>query len=259
MSSGASAQEVDWIKVYLGGHIGGDINTNEIDFGAFQQINAEDFFGGVFLPPVASQSVLGGGTNQDDENSIFGGALAGWNFFQSGNIVIGLEGDIGWTGAGSNATTSNRTVVLGGASSDLAIIDETRELNVDVEWKATLRGRIGQLVLPNLLLFFTGGIAFGEIDAKQTNTLSGTHFTGPPFNFALASFTNVTEGTDDNIHVGWVLGGGGDFKFAENLTGRLEALYIDLGSERYEFGSTGTADIDVSEVVVRAAFTIDLN
>ena len=255
-SHSASAQDTDWIKAYIGASFGVDINTNELEHGAFSSVNPAESFGVPFVPPFDSQVSLPGNTLQKIDDSIIGGALAGWNFFQSGNIIIGFEGDFNWTGANSSSQTSNRTVFVD-LGSEIAIFNETLDLNADVEWKATLRGRIGQLVSPNFLLFLTGGVAFGEIAAAQTSILSGerNNLGGAP----LASFTREESGEDNNIHVGFVGGGGGELQLTDALTGRIEALYIDLGSENYDFGRAGSADIDASEIVIRAAITFDLN
>jgi hypothetical protein len=36
--------------------------------------------------------------------------------------------------------------------------------SIDPKWLATVRGRIGYLVVPNALLYFTGGAAFADVD-----------------------------------------------------------------------------------------------
>ena len=79
--------------------------------------------------------------------------------------------------------------------------------NVNLSWFGTVRGRVGYLVTPTLLLYGTAGFAYGQVNA---------------FGFS-------------NTPTGWTAGGGVEWMFAPHWTAKLEYLYVDLSSN----GATG--------------------
>jgi outer membrane immunogenic protein len=262
----AASGEADWTRVYVGGHIGYDWSDfGKLDVGSFQNIN-----GGppatYFSPDLdgAVQTVGGPAFTRHESDSVIGGALAGWNFVQSGPVVFGVEGDVNWTGAHAKTTGVEHTELFHSVNPALSfrgVFDETREQTAEAEWKATLRGRAGLLATDKLLLFATGGVAWGDINATQSNALTGELFESfeefPPE--LLNSFDQASSGKDSKIHVGFVVGGGADWRLTDRVTARVEGLYFDLGSESYNFGEAGRANIDVQETVVRSALTFNLN
>ena len=86
-----------------------------------------------------------------------------------------------------------------------------------LRWFGTLRGRAGWLADPNLLLYVTGGLAVGEIGADYTASVTGTP---APLGTFSAKATRA----------GFVVGGGGEYRFSERWSFKLEYLYMDLGS-----------------------------
>ena len=79
-----------------------------------------------------------------DLAGLTGGLHAGYNF-QIGNIVLGAEADAMLSGAGA-------TLPLGPASS----------VSLDLNWAASIRGRLGFAFGP-LLLYGTGGVAWSQL------------------------------------------------------------------------------------------------
>lgn len=75
------------------------------------------------------------------------GGTVGYNW-QFGQVVVGAEGDIDWSGI--KGTT---TVLCPGGC-------ETRN-----KWLATVRGRVG-FAFDRFLPYFTGGLALGDINAN---------------------------------------------------------------------------------------------
>jgi outer membrane immunogenic protein len=139
---------------------------------------------------------LGSG-DADKVGGIIGGYL-GYNL-QQGAVVYGLEADGSWVGA--KATSS--WPALGGNTN----------VSFDVNWLATVRGRLG--IASDLTLFYvTGGVAFGGVKNSAV-ALSG----GVPFDSISQSETRV----------GWTVGGGVERRFGSNWTGRAEVRYVDLG------------------------------
>jgi outer membrane immunogenic protein len=141
------------------------------------------------------------GFSTDVDGPIVGGQI-GLNW-QINQFLLGVEADASWSGI----------------DGDLRIDDIDPPstyyftAQTDVEWLASIRGRAG-VVWDWVLLYTTGGIAFTGIDVDAE-----TEYGGDP------AFFNVSE--SDTL-TGWVLGGGIEAKFAENVTGRIEFLHYEF-------------------------------
>ncbi len=69
---------------------------------------------------------------------------------------------------------------------------------------------------PTLLVYATGGLAYGDVSySANTNFVGGEEFP--------ASFSTTK--------VGWTLGGGVEYAVSKCWTVKAEYLYMDLGSE----------------------------
>lgn len=177
-----------WTGFYLGGNIGyswglSDPNVNFFDASAFQIARADGSFG--------MQGVIGGGQ-------------AGFNF-QAGRWVVGAETDIQASG---QRGTGNFPCAAGICSTSGLQVNEA--LTQKLEWFGTARGRLGFTITPTLLLYGTGGLAYGEV---VTNGV----ISDP------ASFSQ------NNLKTGWAAGGGIEAGLSRNWTVKLEYLYMDLG------------------------------
>ena len=162
---------------------------------------------------------------------MFGGQV-GYNW-QSSNWVFGLEADAQWTGQKGSADflcAAGGAVVVGAAalpgpclpgSTFLPPGTVGAGLSIDqrLEWFGTLRGRLGVLVTPSVLLYGTGGLAFGSV--KTDALLASITPAGVPV--AAASSASTT-------HAGWTVGAGIEAHLGGNWTGKAEYLYIDLGT-----------------------------
>ncbi len=134
-----------------------------------------------------------------------GGAQIGYNWqagnmFGLGNIVFGVEADI--QGAGLE---DNRTSVASGLGSNVGI-------NQKLDWFGTARGRIGVASGP-VFSYFTGGFAYGNV---KTNVF------GP-----VGTFNDTYSST----RTGWTIGSGVEAALGGNWTGKVEYLYVDLGTQ----------------------------
>src|SRR5438105_15748563 len=82
------------------------------------------------------------------------GSTAGCNY-QFGTLgVVGIEGDWSWTGI--------RTSVRETFPAITALSARTETFGSDMNWLATVRGRIGLLATPSVMLYLTGGAAFAQ-------------------------------------------------------------------------------------------------
>jgi outer membrane immunogenic protein len=191
----AVAAPFNWTGFYIGVHGGGAWLDHKQT--TFQSNSA-------CAAPFNTTSVC----ELDRFGGAFGG-LAGYNF-QSGRVVYGLEVDGSWLGVKTSASYPD-IVALSGT---------TVTLTGNVDWLATVRGRIGLTMSPTLL-YVTGGAAFGGVKSSWLTDAPG-------------------EGvTVDKTKVGWVVGGGIEHAFAAQWTARVEALFHDLGKVSGSFASAG--------------------
>ncbi|MGA7233864.1 MAG: TonB-dependent receptor, partial [Xanthobacteraceae bacterium] len=145
--------------------------------------------GGAFGINTVSASP-GGGSASVKEPGFLGGAQVGANY-QTGPVVWGFEADY-------DASTQNKSLpagVLTGSTSQMP-------------WLATLRGRFG-IAFDRYLVYATAGGAAGEL-RSIANIPAGT------------TNTTVTYGT-------WTAGAGLEYGITDNLSARVEYLYLDKG------------------------------
>jgi len=157
------------------------------------------------------------------------GVTGGWQVgypWQVQNWVWGLEADIqGADEKGSRSFTCPTGVcsppvgviaVFPGPAVNVSAMDQK------IEWFGTVRGRAGILAAPTVLLYATGGLAYGEV---RTAEAIGT---------AAASTAFATTDT----RVGWTVGAGIEGAIGGNWTAKLEYLYMDLGKTSGSFPTT---------------------
>ena len=149
-----------------------------------------------------------------NKSGFIGGAEIGYNY-QFSNWVAGIEADI--QGISGQAVNGSITSTSGPLSSTLTG-------SMDTRWLGTLRGRLGFLPAPTLLVYGTGGLAYSEISASTSLTQSdGSIFTGSG------------TGGDDFVKLvtGWTAGGGVEWMFTQNWSVKVEYLRYDLGTTNF--------------------------
>lgn len=136
----------------------------------------------------------------EDPEGFVGGGQIGYNY-QVGQIVFGVEAD--FQGADLKATVRDG---LGNSASN------------EINYFGTVRGRIGYAI-DRFLPYVTGGFAYANVKSQ--------------FATPLASVSN------DNTQYGYTIGAGLEYAFTNNLTAKLEYLYVDLEREsvRTPFGA----------------------
>ena len=146
-----------------------------------------------------------------------GGGYAGCNLQVAPVWVVGLEGDFSAAHLGGSANADN--VLLTGAPATNGGIGWTEHLN----WIATLRGRVGYVLAPDLMFFVTGGVAWGASNYRSFDLFAP----GCP----VCGGTTFSE-----TNAGFVAGLGFDWTpWHNNWIVRIEYLYHNLG------GATATA------------------
>jgi outer membrane immunogenic protein len=139
-------------------------------------------------------------------SGIFGGGQAGYNY-QWSSVVFGVEGDASGADLNGHALCPNPAYTC----------------SHNIDWLATLRGRVGITPVDRALLYVTGGAAFSDV----------RHNTSP----TLATWT----GTFSDSEVGYAVGGGVEYAFTNNWSAKVEYLYYGLGSSTSSVGSLDPA------------------
>jgi outer membrane immunogenic protein len=122
------------------------------------------------------------------QNGVIGGGQIGYNYQWGPSFVLGVEADI--QGTGIRGTSHG---VGGGFGLDgVNVVDQTASktvsgktdtwrqvvnlttygaatVNTGVNWLGTVRGRIGYLWTPTLLVYATGGLTYGGVYANVRN------------------------------------------------------------------------------------------
>ena len=153
-----------------------------------------------------------------------GGGQAGYNA-QFGSVVAGFEADLDYSNM--RKTDSATGAPFGGGTLTTAI--ETR-----LDWFGTVRGRLGVLPVNNVLLFATGGLAYGHV----RTTTTGSNL---PVIHCVGVHVYCTTGTTSGISLGWTAGGGIEYAFTPGWTVKAEYLYLDLGNRSVTFADRGVA------------------
>lgn len=139
--------------------------------------------------------------------------------YQAGPVVFGFEGDLMLGGASSNSTAGGASVAA-------------RE-----SWTSTLRARAGVAFGP-ALIYATGGLAL----ADQNLTAS----------------TGSMAAQLAQMRVGTVLGAGFEYKFAPQVSARIEALHTSYKDAHVPWAAGATA-IKQDSTAVRGGLTFHFN
>jgi outer membrane immunogenic protein len=131
---------------------------------------------------------------------IVGGQL-GCNYQLSGNWVVGVEGE-GWRSWMKETATSLA------AENDTTDLHTLRAQNT---WDAALSLRLGYAV-DRTLFYVKGGGAYGS------------------FQYTFVDAADFHDFDVNSSKFGWMVGGGVEYAFTDNLTARVEYDYLDFGT-----------------------------
>ena len=187
-------------------------------------------------------------TSQSMNGWVFGGQ-AGYNWQFNRSWVLGIEGDIDATGQDGTATLNPYTLVttfrapfgVNLPPTTTTTTTTTGTFENKLPWLGTLRGRVGFLADPRVLLYVTGGLAVGEVKSTSgiaTTTTAVTAFPGgPPLATATAAASALA--ISNSTQAGWTVGAGVEGAIGGNWTAKLEYLYVDLGTVNNSFAGVG--------------------
>lgn len=166
-----------------------------------------------------SGGLLGGASasGSGSKNAILGGGQIGYNY-QINQFVLGVEGDFDYSGLSS--------------SSSAGIVSQT----ANSQWLATARVRAGYAI-DRVMFYGTGGLAVVPVSDSLT-----------------AAGFSIYSASSDNL--GWTIGAGVEGAVLQNVTVRIEYLYVrssfTLSGPLSIVGGTLSYAGTFSENVVRA-------
>jgi outer membrane immunogenic protein len=181
-----------WTGFYAGLNAGGSWGRARSDFG----------ISGFATTVATSDSV--------SPDGVIGGGQLGYNWQLDPNWLIGVEADIQASGEKASSTRFDTVDVEG----------VTTNYETKIEWFGTARGRLGYVFDRRILLYATGGLAYGRVSISG---MSSDIFGGATL--SSTAFSNA------DVNTGWTAGGGvAGLAWNPRWTWKVEYLYLDLGS-----------------------------
>jgi outer membrane immunogenic protein len=161
------------------------------------------------------------GTRSGNFDGVIGGVQTGYNWQVDRSWLLGIEAD--FQGSGERGST---TVCV--SPTCLAFVSAETKLR----WFGTLRGRVGVLADPRILLYATGGLAYGNFEFNYGSSL-----------FGVAGTANV-----NTTRLGWTVGGGIEGALDNNWSIKAEYLYVDYGRAGGGFaGVSNTTSVTLTD------------
>lgn len=177
-----------------------------------------------------------------NQSGVIGGGQIGYNYLLNDRVVIGAEADFQGSGIAGSGHSTDAAIQNGLATYPYGSLDVSgvsygmNNINTNIDWIGTARGRAGALITNNILLFATGGIAYASISGKSINSeqyvfnvLSKNIIYGDE---SYGSSVPYFPGYSGNnaINAGWTVGGGTEWMASNNWSLKAEALYYYLGN-----------------------------
>jgi outer membrane protein OmpA-like peptidoglycan-associated protein len=172
------------------------------------------------------------------------GLQGGYNWRLGGMYLLGGEADFDIGGMSNHNST---TPAVAGVAA------QTTNTSRQLDWLTTLRARAGIVPTDPLLLYLTGGIAFGE---NKNGIAVVCNTCVPP-----TASQNTTASRRSDTGFGWTAGAGGEWAINSQFSLKAEYLYVDLGHSNehlaYNYGantSTLNAQFHNSDHILRVGF-----
>jgi outer membrane immunogenic protein len=198
-----------WTGFYIGINGGGEWSRTNT---SWSNSPATGFFG----PALAGSSIMAAGSNRIDNSGWFAGGHAGY-LFETGKIILGLEGSFDWMNAKGSVSNTVFLAPLAPAGQGFNISESAK-----TEWLALFLGRIGY-DMGAWFPYVTGGAAVASLK-YQANYLDNI----PP---AFASSATIRQ-----VALGPVIGAGIEWRWDSHWSLRGEYLIM-------EFALDGTAPV----------------
>ena len=216
-----------WSGFYIGGNVGYGWADPRVDTTG-NAMTVSPISGRQF-----SNSIAFAGSHTAELNGFVGGGQIGYNYQISPRWVLGLEADIqGSAERGTDIFTDAFSAPFCVAITGPPIHCTTAPFNgtattdyqAKIQWFGTVRGRLGALVTDRVLVYGTGGLAYGRVKVAGSTNVDGLLQVGSILTPGTSAFAA------ERTNVGFAVGGGIEGKIFANWTWKLEYLHLDLGS-----------------------------
>jgi outer membrane immunogenic protein len=203
----ALAPVSSWTGLYIGGNVGYGWDSGSTGIsGSTNNPGLAPGLAAIFAagsyPAALSTSAKG----------VIGGGQIGYNWQMPSQWLIGLEADLQGSGITGSASQTLTPALLPSTSTGVT---------KSIDWFGTVRGRVGFLASPELLLYGTGGLAYGQTKSSFTTT--------DQTNGCVVNGSLCANGSSSSVRVGWAAGAGAEAMLGSNWSAKLEYLYVDLG------------------------------
>ncbi len=218
-----------WTGFYAGLNLGGGWTNSTIN--PNQLTPYVDTNNNIALLPGNTQ---GGG----NAGGVIGGGQIGYNYQFGNSFLVGVETDFQGTSMNSSTGNANNILYPDNNGGFYVPLIPGGNRGISLNWFGTVRGRAGFLVMPTLLVYGTGGFAYGGVQGG-------------------------VNGNANNTRTGWTAGGGVEWMFMPNWSAKAEYLYTDLNSGGATVGPWGNfqvgANRNASFNTVRAGVNYHFN
>jgi outer membrane immunogenic protein len=209
-----------WKGFYAGLNAGGTWGNNNA-------INGSTYPAGAVANSSPVYWALGNGSVGSRGNNLvgfIGGGQIGYNWqptFAGYTFVTGAEADIQGIAGSGNGSRTGYSVLPGSAGGET--ISNFSKSSGSLQYLGTVRGRLGWLATPTLLIYGTGGLAYGGVSLNRSVS------TFDAINGA-SQWVAIGNAAYSNTQVGWTAGGGLEWMFMPNWSAKAEYLYYNLGN-----------------------------
>jgi outer membrane immunogenic protein len=243
-----------WTGFYVGVNVGWAFDGDEDDrLGSLVTPNGPTIPGRTFtVVPAAGGSFLS--RRGGDDGGLLGGGQVGYNM-QFGSFVVGIEadaqaidlGDVSGTniaqgfqraeGRAGALPAFGIAPVAPGASNVFFARTGLLDSGDDTDVFGTVRGRLG-MAFGQALIYATGGLAWKTDGDDDGDGVSATR-PGAAFYVSRAALArgnrildriNGNDGVDSN-DFGFTVGGGVEYAFTNNISAKIEGLYVDFSDD----------------------------
>jgi outer membrane immunogenic protein len=164
------------------------------------------------------------------------GGQVGYNWQVNSQWLVGAEADYQWSNLDGSVSSSFR---LGNVGATNMVASQT------VNSFGTVRARAGVVLTPPLLLYGTGGFAFGQVHENLSVPAVTTGGLPPPpaggFSYACTIGTACFAGAASQTLFGWSAGAGAEYAITSSLIFRTELLYVHLSPPTVTATATAAA------------------
>jgi outer membrane immunogenic protein len=183
-----------------------------------------------------------------------GGVQIGYNWQATPSWVLGIEADIQASGEDAQGNPHHSLFSLTAAPTTVTA-GQTATHNDNLLWFGTARGRIGYAAWPTVMVYGTGGLAYGRFNDSVSSIFTATK------TIPVAFFSSNSPTFDaSTTKTGWTVGGGIEGAVpSTHVTWKAEYLYMDLGTRNFTFNDPFFQTVTISSHFTDHIFRVGLN